>query len=319
MIRSVNSSSALSLRYRLEYALFFIGDQVLSWLPMSLLWTLGEALGSLFFLLDARHRRVVRCNLTQSDLSLSPERLKYLSRHAFTHFGGFFLSLIKLRHENKEEILRRVDVEGLEHFDACQAAGKGFIQLTGHYGHWEIIALAQSALGRSLSVIGRELDNPFLEKVSAGFRTRFGNEVILKDGALRESVRALKAGKGIGFLLDQNAGEQGIWVRFLGQWASTYPSAGALVSKFDIPILPVFSWIQDDGRFKIQFQKPIHVPLTGDTDRDIWKTTQVMTHLIEAQIHRDPSGWFWLHNRFKTQPDPLNSRLHSLPRPEWVE
>ena len=72
---------------------------------------------------------------------------------------------------------------------------KGFIVLTGHYGNWEATALALSALGRTLSVIGRELDNPLLEPRLRELRGRFGNEVIPKDGAFRGALKALRMGK----------------------------------------------------------------------------------------------------------------------------
>lgn len=144
-----------------------------------------------------------------------------------------------------------------------------------------------------------------------------GNRVILKDGALRESIKALKEGRGVGFLLDQDGLGGGIFVEFLGQWASTHPSAGALVAKYQIPILPVFSWM-DRGRVHVQFQPLVRIASSGDADRDTWIATQVMTRLLEAQIHRDPRWWFWLHNRFKTRPNPQDSAL-PLPPKEWVE
>jgi KDO2-lipid IV(A) lauroyltransferase len=311
-------TAKIHFRHRLEYALFRTFDGILAALPWSLIWTLGEMVGLLFWALDARHRRVVRHNLRSSNLSLTSEQIDGLTRHAFTHYGSFFLSLIKLRHASREELQQWVHIEGLEYFDEAQREGKGFIQLTGHYGHWEAIALAQSAEGRSLDVIGRALDNPLLEKISLDFRTRMGNRVILKDGALRESIKALKEGRGVGFLLDQDGLGGGIFVEFLGQWASTHPSAGALVAKYQIPILPVFSWM-DRGRVHVQFQPLVRIASSGDADRDTWVATQVMTRLLEAQIHRDPRWWFWLHNRFKTRPNPQDSGLSPLPAKEWVE
>jgi KDO2-lipid IV(A) lauroyltransferase len=241
-----------------------------------------------------------------------------LTRHTFTHYGSFFLSLIKLRSASIDELRQWVHIEGIQYFDEAQQSNKGFIQLTGHYGHWEAVALAQSAEGRSLDVIGRALDNPLLEKISLDFRTRFGNRVILKNGALRESIKSIKEGRGVGFLLDQDGLGGGIFVEFLGQWASTHSSAGALVAKYQIPILPVFSWM-DRGRIFVQFHPLVRIASSGESDRDTWIATQVMTRLLETQIHRDPRWWFWLHNRFKTRPNAQDSALSPLPAKEWVE
>jgi KDO2-lipid IV(A) lauroyltransferase len=254
-----------------------------------------------------------------ANLGLDEAQTRALSRACFRHFGALFVGLLRLRRATPEELDRWIKVEGLEHFDAAQATGKGFIQLTGHYGNWEAIALAQSRHGRTLDAIGRKLDNPLLEPISLGFRTRFGNRVILKEGAMRDTLKALKAGRGVGFMLDQDALTTGVFVRFLGQWASTHASAGALAARYGLPVLPVFSWPNPDGTITVRFEAPFEVPVTGDGTRDAWAATQLMTALIEGQIRKDPRWWFWMHRRFKTRPGEGNPLPAPLPPREWVE
>lgn len=294
-------------------------DAVLGRLPMATVQALGETAGSLFYLLDPRHRRVVRENLRLADLGLTEREARALAKANFRHFGALFVGLLRLRRATAEELSRWIRVEGLEHFDAVQAQGRGFIQLTGHYGNWEIIALGQSLLGRTMDAIGRELDNPLLEPISLGFRTRFGNRVILKRGAMRGTLKALKAGRGVGFLLDQDALGMGIFVKFLGQWASTFPTAGNLAVRFELPILPVFSWPNEDGTWTVRFEAPFQVPISGDLAKDEWTATQLMTARIEAQIRKDPRWWFWMHRRFKTQPGTLGPDQAGLPPQGWLE
>ncbi|GLH73743.1 acyltransferase [Geothrix limicola] len=298
-----------TLRHRLEYGTFLLLEGILGRLPWATVQAVGEATGLLFYLVDPRHRRIVRENLRFADLGLDEAQTRALSRACFKHFGALFVGLLRLRRATPEELDRWIKVEGLEHFDAAQAGGKGFIQLTGHYGNWEAIALAQSRHGRTLDVIGRELDNPLLEPISNGFRTKFGNRVIFKDGAVRESLKSLKAGRGVGFLLDQDALTMGVWVKFLGQWASTFGTAGTLATRFKLPVLPVFSWPNPDGTITVRFEPPFEVPVTGDAAEDVRVATQIMTSRIEAQIRKDPRWWFWMHRRFKTRP----SAGHPLP------
>lgn len=306
-----------TLRHRLEYGLFRVLDGVLGRLPWATVQALGGAAGMAFYLVDARHRRIVRENIRLTDLDLSDSQIRDLSRTCFRHFGALFVGLMRLRRATPEELDRWIRVEGLEHFDAVQARGAGFIQLTGHYGNWEAIALAQSRLGRSLAVIGRELDNPLLEPISHAFRTRFGNRVIFKDGAVRGAIKAVKAGMGIGFLLDQDGLGMGTFVRFMGQMASTFSTAGMLAARYRLPILPVFSWPNEDGTITVRFEPAFDCPDTGDLERDTWTATQLMTHCIEAQVRRDPRWWFWMHRRFKTRPGGPGSP--DLPPEIWVE
>ena len=316
---TVNPNPIPTPRHRLEYGLFRLLDGVIGRLPWATVQVLGEAAGLLFYLVDPRHRRIVRENMRFADLGLDEARTRAVSRACFRHFGALFVGLLRLRHATPEELDRWIKVEGVEHFDAAQAGGRGFIQLTGHYGNWEAIALAQSRLGRTLDAIGRELDNPLLEPISLGFRTRFGNRVILKDGAMRDTLKALKAGRGVGFLLDQDALTMGVWVKFLGQWASTFGTAGSLAARYGLPVLPVFSWPNPDGTITVRFEAPFQVPVTGDAIRDGWVATQLMTARIEAQIRKDPRWWFWMHLRFKTRPGEGNPLPAPLPPQEWVE
>ena len=313
-------SARPTLRHRLEYGVFRLLDGLLGRLPWGMVQALGAAAGTLFYLVDPRHRRIVRENLRCADLGLDETQTRAISKTCFKHFGALFVGLLRLRNATPEELAHWIKVEGLEHFDAAQAGGKGFIQLTAHYGNWEAIALVQSIHGRSVEGIARELDNPLLEPVSVAFRTRFGNGVILKDGAMRGTLKALKTGRGVGFLLDQDALTTGVWVKFLGQWASTHGAAGGLAARYGLPVLPVFSWPNPDGTITVRFEPSFQVPSTGEAARDAWVATQLMTARIEAQIRKDPRWWFWMHRRFKTRPDsPGPPFPASLPPQEWQD
>ena len=311
----MSNPSQPTFRHRVEFRLFRAFDRLLSTFPQATVQMLGQGMGSLAFYLDRRHRNVALANIRASDLGLSEAEAREVAHAAFRHFGALLFSSIPLMHAEPSELDTLVTVEGLEHFDAAVAEGKGFIQLTGHYGNWEAIALAQSRHGRGLAVIARELDNPLLEPILTGLRTRFGNTVIPKDGGVRGSLKALKAGRGVGFLMDQDALGMGVFVKFMGRWASTFLTAGTLAVKFDLPILPVFSWPEADGTITVRFEPPFHAPCSGDLDRDIWIATQVMTRRIEDQVRKDPRWWFWMHNRFKSQPQDG----HPVPPSEWIE
>ena len=306
-----------SLRHRLEAGLFTLVDGVVRAVPWQTALLLGKGLGRLVYLLDRRHRRVVRANLRSSDLGLSEAEVRRIGKECFSHFGSLLLSGIHLLHMSKEQLERRVHVLGLENYDAAKAKGKGFIVLTGHYGNWEATALALSAQGRTISVIGRALDNPLLEPKLKALRGRFGNELISKRGAMRDAIKALRQGKGVGFLLDQDARGAGVFVRFLGHWASTFPSAGLLAVKYGLPVVQLRSWPNPDGSITVSVEPPFEVPVTGDNEHDIWTATQIMTRKIENDIRRDPRWWFWMHRRFKTRPGEGNPPV-PLPPDDWV-
>jgi KDO2-lipid IV(A) lauroyltransferase len=306
-----------TLRQNMERWAFEAAEGVLRRLPWDTTLAMGRALGLLFHAVDARHRRVVRDNIRGTDLGLTEKEIRVLSRECFGHFGALFLSGMRLFNMDPEELERRVRVRGLENYDAALAGGKGAIVLTGHYGNWEATALALSAKGRRISVIGRALRNPFLDGMLSAYRGRFGNEVIPKSGAYRGAIQALRKGKGIGFLLDQDALGMGIFVKFLGVWSSTFTSAGLLAVKYDLPVVQLRSWPEPDGSITVAVEPPFKVPITGDTDRDVWTATQMMVAKLEAEIRQDPRWWFWMHRRFKTKPGAPGAP--AMPDPGWIK
>jgi len=291
-----------NLQHWIEFSLFRMVEALLRLFTWRRAGRLGAALGLLVWFLDPRHRRIVRRNLRESDLGIDELEVRRLTRQCFAHFGSMLLTTLRMLTLSPERIKTLVRIEGLEHFDAAAAEGKGTIALTGHFGHWELMALGLSLEGRPLAVIGRELDNPLLEPYLRDLRGRFGNSVIAKDGAVRESLKALKKGKAIGFLLDQDASGNGVFTRFFGKWASTFPTAGMLATRYDLPILPIFNRVHADGTVTVLIRPPFHAPRTGNAEQDTLTATQLMTRCIEDEVRQDPAWWFWMHRRFKTQP-----------------
>ncbi len=305
---------SVTLRHRLEYLLYRAveaGVRLLGWTGAQ---RLGRLLGRGYHLLDGRHRRVVRENLRAADLGLSEAQVRALARDCFAHFGAMALTTLRLLHGSPQELEARVRFEGLEHWDAALAEGRGFIGLTGHYGNWEAMALALSLRERPLAVIGRELDNPLLEPHLRALRGRYGNRVVPKRGAMRDALKLLRAGQGVGFLLDQDARGHGVFARFLGRWASVHPTAAQLAVKYDLPVVPIFSFPEGAG-VGVRIAPAFRVPRTGDAEKDVWVATQLMTWCIEARIRQEPRCWFWMHRRWKTQPG--RPKAPALPPEDW--
>ena len=306
----MSKSLAPTFRHRLEFGLFRAAEGLIRLLPWRAALAVGAGVGLAFHRLDSRHRRVVRDNLRRSDLGLSESEIRTVARACFAHFGSLLFGTVRMLRMPEAQVRSLVTFEGLEHFDVAAAEGKGFIGLTGHFGNWELMALALSLEGRTLAVIGRELDNPLLEPYLRGLRGRFGNTVIAKEGAMRGTLKVFKQGKAVGFLLDQDAHLGGVFTRFFGRWAATHPTAGLLAVKYGLPIVPIFNRVHDDGSLTVVVRPALRVASSGDLERDTWIATQLMTWCIEAEGRRDPARWFWMHRRYKTQPG-------ELPPEEW--
>ena len=175
---------------------------------------------------------------------------------------------------------------------------------SGHFGHWELVALMQGFLGMPLALVTRRLDNPLLERRLARLRTLSGNEVIHRQGAVREMLKALKRNLGIAIVIDQDAKRSGIFVPFFGRQAATTPTLAAVALKTGAPIVPVFSVPRPDGSYDVIYEPEVEVVSTGDREADVHRLTAHCTAIIERWVRRHPEIWLWMHRRWKTVPPP---------------
>jgi KDO2-lipid IV(A) lauroyltransferase len=266
----------------------------------------GRLLGRLFYLLSPRHRRIALANLQRSfGATMPPEQRRRIARSCFSHMGmlcadaTFFPRLARMPTE------RIACYEGEEHLQAAAALGRGVLVFSGPFGHWELVALLQPRLGVPLAMVVRQLNNLRFDRVLGRLRGLTGNVLLPKGNAVRGVLRTLRNGGAVAILIDQNVrGKGGLFVDFFGVPASTSPSLATFAFKCNTPIVPVFSYPMPDGRLRIRYQKAILPVRRGALADDIMALTGTCTSILEAEIRRHPGLWLWMHDRWRTRPQP---------------
>ena len=84
-------------------------------------------------------------------------------------------------------------------------------------------------------------------------RRRRGLSVLSKWNATQELQNIILEGGRIGFIADQNAGDDGLFVPFFGQMASSYKSIGLLAMRYRIPIF-VGTAVRETDRLKYRLE-----------------------------------------------------------------
>lgn len=276
---------------------------------------IGRACGLLFHALSARHRRIARANLERAfGAALSSRERERLARASFAHAGMIMADAAYFRLCARLPLDRLAVFEGTEHLLKAAAGRRGALVFSGHFGHWEMVGLLQPRIGVPYSMVVRPLDNGRLDSYLSRLRTITGNELISKYDAARGVLRALRPGRVIGLMIDQNVrGEGGVFVDFFGTPASTTPALAIFALKTGAPIVPMFSYPLPDGRLRIRYGEPIVVARRGTLAEDIHAITQQCTHLLEREIREHPDCWLWMHNRWRTQPSATVSRQAASP------
>jgi len=179
--------------------------------------------------------------------------------------------------------------------------GKGVLVMFSHFGNWELMGatVAFMGFGRCQVVGKRQADwaNALIESL----RTRTGNEVIYKEGAVRATLRALKKGELVGLSIDQNFAA-GIFVPFFGLPAATSDTLAALARVSGAPIVPLVCTPNGDGTYTGRLLPAIEADRTGDKEADVANTTRRCNRVLEDMIRERPEFWLWAHKRWKTRP-----------------
>ena len=239
-----------ALRQRCEYAALVAVATVIRLCPWPVTRALGRALGRTFYLLDGAHRRLTIENLQAAFPARSLEECRTLAKATFQHFGRLALDLLKFQTLTPAAMLEMVDVSGAERVEQAQARGRGTLFLTGHFGFWEIQALAHGLRFGPMSVMARPLDNPHLHDFLERARTTTGNSVIYRRGALRRVFRTLAANGAVGILIDQHVqSRDAVHVDFFNRPASTTAALAVLAARTGAPVIPLFALPLSDGRY----------------------------------------------------------------------
>ena len=283
----------------------------LAYLPWRLGLWVGRRLGDLAYWVLPGRRAVARENLERAFAAeRSGPELDRLCRESFRHLGMILVEACTFYFRPTSILLSRVEVEGVDHLKAAAAHGRGILLLTGHLGNWELLAAAHVHTGYPLSVVVRPLDSAALDRLVARFRERGGVELIPKRRALRGVREALRRGRMVGILLDQNASRrEGLFVPFFGEPASTSKSLALLALWSGAPVVPVFIRREREGRHRVTFESAVPPPATGNREQDILAFTTAFSRIVESTIRRSPEQWFWMHRRWRTRPGVLGVTL----------
>jgi KDO2-lipid IV(A) lauroyltransferase len=287
-----------------EIAYFFLWTlgALIAAIPFGMKCGLGSTLAWLLFRVLGLRSQVVLHNLVRAfpreageDMRSWRERLEAIAFGHYRHLVLVFLEILERFHWSKAVFQKRVEVEGVEHVRKLQSEGRGFFFLTAHIGNWELISLAGVLLDIRLAIITRYMRNLFVDALWKRSRLRYGVELLEESGSGLGILRSIRAGKAVGFILDQYTGPpHGLEAEFFGVRTWCPKGLAILAPRLGAPVLPAYMVRLPDGRFRLTMGAPLDLP--GD---DLEAHVRVCNADIETWARRYPEQYLWVHKRFK--------------------
>lgn len=272
-------------------------------LPLRVLQRAGRQLGRFCYRFVPVRRGVVLANLRAAfGDRLDDCAIDDLARRFYAHLGTTLLEFCALDRLSRQQVVELVALDGRRHLDDLRTAGRGAILVSGHFGNWELLGAALAANDYPTRYLVKSQRNQLVDRLQNNIRRRAGVGIIRTDGPTMDMVRALRRGEFLGLLADQDAGNAGLFVEFLGRPASVFRGAAHLAFRFKCPILVGFVVRRPDGRHEVVVTEPIHVDPAWDEETAVRVMTEIHTQRLETMIRTTPEQYFWVHRRWKTRP-----------------
>lgn len=286
-IKRLYGQSAASALARLE--------RRLQHMPLDRAIETGERFGRLVHRIGTRRRQRAESNLAGAFPHWPESRVRETALRSFEHFGAVAADFLAGSGRSREEVEALTQLAGIEHLDQALSAGKGALLLTGHYGHWERGAQILSHKGYAVSAVARDADDLGVNKIVNDARRRPGTEIISRGDSAVAVLRALRSGRVVAILADQNA--EDAFLPFLGRIAGVNCGAGVLAARTGTPVLPCWTRHLGGGRVVGAVEPPL--PKLPDPGPPGSGTMLAYHRWLERVIAEVPEQWLWFHDRWR--------------------
>jgi heptosyltransferase-2 len=280
------------------YLFYRAGTDLLTLLPLPFLFAMGQICGAIAWLALPHYRRLALRNVRIAfGDELSEKEMRRIVRRHFRSLGANLLCSVKFTRMPMEKILERVCLENFEDVENCFRQKQPFVLCLSHIGSWEFCSqlFPYFAHGQRTATVYQRIRNPHIDRHVRKARSRFGLEVFERSEGFGKAIELLRSGGGIGILMDQHAGDGGLWTPFFGRLASTTPLPALLARRTHAKLIGFAVHTEGLARWRAVAETPI-----DGASESIEKLTARGNEILEEQVRRAPEDWFWVHNRWKT-------------------
>ena len=261
--------------------------KALASLPLELRRILGSSAGYMFSLLPSRERKLASLQLR---MIFGHDRVL---QSVFSAVGRSIMESLNLA-----PILRRsaalVSCSDPLLLERVGRQGGPAIVLSAHTGNWDLMAAYAVQHGWQLAVVGRPTRKALLHTILQRIRLSYGVQTLWRgELSAKRIVQALREGKVVGALIDQDTRVKSLNVPFMGVSAKTPASLAQIALRMRIPVLSAFVVRLPQDRFHIELQE-----LSGFSSPQ--SLLEEFNRRLEQVIRRFPEQWVWFHKRWRS-------------------
>ena len=294
-----------SFNYWLQYLVVRFLAFLATALPVEVSHRIACGFGTLSYWILGKRRKIALENIAAAlGNSLPDRRKKEIARSAFQSAALSMMELFTVE-KIKKEAATRFKLFGNEFLEEAFLKERGVVLVISHLGSWEYLSFLPYFTKRPWSVVVKNIKNPYLDKSIDSMRRVMTVNPISKDNSVRAIFQELKAGHGVAILVDQWAGNDGIWIDFFDTKTSTTSIPARLSEKTGCALVSAYCLRTTPGHYEIHIEKPV----VRNMGQPGWESTitRDLNETLERQILGHPEQWLWGHRRWKNKPAHLRT------------
>ena len=291
------------LRHRLEWLAVVCLRGLVRACPLAAVRAAADALGWLGSHLDRRGRRTALENLrVVYGAAMDEAARKRLVTANYRRFARTFLEMFwtaRLRKDQAEAgrwwTLTSDDLPAVE-----EAAAKGAVFVTPHFGNFEWLATGLGFHGHSVMIVAQDFKNPLLTPVFSRERARAGHEIVPQQMAMIRLFRHVARGGSVALLPDLTTKptQAAAVVRCFGRPVSVTTAHIHLALRTGRPLVPSVCLPAEGGRYRLHFCRPLWIaPGTPP-----WRAAQACWDVFEPLVRQHPEFWLWIYKHWRYLP-----------------
>ncbi|HNX68312.1 MAG TPA: lysophospholipid acyltransferase family protein [Candidatus Omnitrophota bacterium] len=266
-------------------------------LPVEISTWIARRVGDLSYLILAKRRKIALENVTRAFGDSMPLARKKQIVHSAFESASLSMMELFIVEKIKKDVEKRITLHGNEFMEKAFSGNKGVVLVISHLGSWEYLSFLPYFTKRPWAVVVKDIKNPYLDKAIDAMRRIMTVVPIPKNSSIRTILKELKSGHGVAILIDQWAGDQGIWSDFFNIGTSTTSIPARLAEKTGCALVPAYCLRKSSGRYEIHIDPALPV----NTCEAGWESliTKQLNEVLENQIRKYPEQWLWGHRRWK--------------------
>ena len=270
-----------------------------SWLPVSVLSSVGEKLGSIYASKNKKRGNIARVNLSLCFPDKSEDEINTLVEASFRSQVRSFLHYGLIWWAPQWRLKKLIKVEGFEKIDEAIVQKKKIILMTCHSAGLEFLGVAM-AMRYPCSGPYKPMRNELINWMITYGRTRLGTIAYTREQGFRPLIRDTRKGRALIYLADEDLGsEASVFAPFFGVEKSTISVLGRLAKSCDAVIFPCVGFYDSDcSAYKVKVLPEMKNFPAGDELSDV----TAMNEAVEKIVQECLPQYFWTLRLFQTRP-----------------